>query len=76
MTIQRYKAFISNACEWGCGEAMDDNGDYVKYEDHLKDLDNALKAQREACFLALSQCDDIGNIEAEREAILAARIEE
>lgn len=31
--IQRYEAYISGVCESGCGESMNDNGEYVKYDD-------------------------------------------
>ena len=37
-TMQRYEAYISSICECGCGEAMDDAGDYVLYSAHKAEV--------------------------------------
>ena len=39
MKLQRYQAYISSCCESGCGESMDDNGDYVMLKDVIQYLD-------------------------------------
>ena len=31
--LQRYDVYVSGVCESGCGEAMDDNGDYYKVDE-------------------------------------------
>lgn len=41
--IQRYEAYISGVCESGCGESMNDNGEYVKYDDHIAEIEQTME---------------------------------